>query len=333
MRSFVLTISTAVALSACNPDPSDTVETGDTNETGDTSDTSSGPCTATVTQLLPFDGSLGVGVEEELEVWFSEAVSTGDVEASLTDEGGTAQVVSVELAGDGLSALIGHPPLAESTTYTLTVDTCEAVATSVFTTTAGPVDEEIEHGTYALDYDDVEIASPAWASALSSMLPLEYLLVEILDVDLALQEIDGVGAIGFYDETYGIYQGRCYDPMIYDNIDFSENPTFVAGPSDLHIPQGNLTLYDLRIQAAFSDGGSELVGIDITGQVDARQILANVDIDACAFAELAGDSCIPCESDGQAYCIDMWLVANEAPFVPGLDIDEDYVAADDSACW
>ncbi len=342
MRTLFPLFSLALVV-ACSPASDETGLDTDSAET-DTfvdSDTTEGPCVATVVQIIPLDGSLGVGVEEELSVTFSEALNPNDVTASLVAADASVVDVTVELAPDGLSGVIGHPALAESTAYTLSVSACDAPSTTGFTTTAGPVDETIEHGTYALDYATVDWVQPAWASAFRGLLGLDYVLVEVLDVDLALQELDAVGAVGFLDAVSGdIYQGACYDPMIYNNVDFSDNPSFQAGPSDLYIPSGNLTIANLRIQAAFSDSGDALVGIDITGQIDARQIQENYPIlDACVLATNNGDSCVACDSDGTLNCLNLWLSADEAPLVnnvidiygmPGLD--ETYVAADDSRC-
>lgn len=336
MRTPFLSMMCLASLVACKPTEADLGDTSDTSDTEvvEETDTTEGPCLATVTQVIPLDGSLGVGVEEELHVSFSEAVNQNDVTAALATADATPVTTSVELAQDGLSAVIGHAPLAESTEYTLTVGACDATLASTFTTTAGPVTEDIENGTYALDYDDVEWVAPEWASAFRGLLGLEYVLVEVLDVDMALQELDAVGAVGFWDETSSaILQGACYEPMVYTDVDFSDNPSFQAGPSDLYIPNGNLTIANLRIQAAFSDAGASLVGIDITGQVDARQIQENLPIiDACALAENNGDTCVACDSDGTINCLDLWLAADEAPLVIGLDIDEDYDPSTDSRC-
>jgi hypothetical protein len=342
MRSAWLSVCVLSLVVACKPSEDDTSGDTDTSETGDTDDTNvvDEPCTATIDRIIPLDGSLGVGVEEEISVMFSAPVRAGDVVVSLSDGETTALDVNVQVAGDGLSAVITHDALAESTQYTVSIAACEQSGSSVFTTTAGPVDESIEDEVYALDYDDVEWVDPAWAGAFSNLLPLEYVLVEILDINTALQELDAVGAIGFWDEnTEQIYQGACYDPMIYTDVDFSDNPSFQVGPSDLFIPNGNLTIYNLRIQAAFADAGGSLVGIDITGQVDARQIQENMpSVDACAWAEQAEDACIPCDSDGTLNCLNLWLSADEAPlaevlgtdFEPG--IDQSYVAAEDGRC-
>lgn len=336
MRTPFVSLLCLTLVVACKPTVEETGADTDTVDTEvvEETDTTEGPCLATVVQLIPLDGSLGVGVEEEFRVSFSEAVNQNDVTASLSTADTATINTSVELAQDGLSAVIGHAPLAESTAYTLSVGACDATLASSFTTTAGPVTETIEHGTYALDYDDVEWVAPEWASAFRGLLGLDYVLVEVLDVDLALQELDAVGALGFWDDVNSeIAQGACYEPMVYTDVDFSDNPSFQAGPSDLYIPNGNLTIANLRIQAAFSDSGASLVGIDITGQVDARQIQENLPIiDACTLAENNGDTCVACDSDGTINCLNLWLTADEAPLVVGLDIDELYDPTLDSRC-
>jgi hypothetical protein len=331
-----MTCLAMLAVAGCTKayDETDTDDTDgvDTDVSQDTD--GDGQCDAEVLRVLPLDGSLGVGVEEAISVSFTFAVAARDLDISLADDTGAVVNTSFALSNDGLVATVAHDPLAESTPYVLTVTSCAHPAVeSMFETTAGPVDTTIEQHTYALDFNEVTWVEPAWASSLGSMLNLEYVLVQITDFDDALQELDAAGSIGFTSgQTGEIAQGACYDPVIYDNVDFSENPTFEIGPTDFSVAGQNFTVYGLTIQAAFGENGDSLVGIDMAGQIDNRQILTNTGLDACSIAELQGDACVACDVDGVMQCLDLWMTSDEAPYVPGLDVDESYVAADDPQC-
>lgn len=334
MRGQLILLMPMLAALGCTkayPDDTDTDGLGDTDISQDTD--GDGQCDAAVARVLPLAGALGVGIDEAITVGFTYGVAARDLTIPLADDAGTPVNSSFTLSTDGLTATVAHDTLAPSTGYTLSVSSCAHDATSSFLTTGGPVDAVIEQRTYALDYSTVTWVEPAWASSLSGMLGLEYVLVQILNYDDALQEIDASGAIGFTNPNNGqIVQGACYAPMIYDNVDFSQNPSFEVGPNDLEIPQQNFTVYGLDIQAAFEEGGDALVGIDMSGQIDGRQVLANVGIDPCQLATLNGDTCHPCASDGVSACLDLLLTADRAPYAAGVDIDELYDPTQDPQC-
>lgn len=336
MRASWMLWMPMLAVAGCTklyPDSGDT----DTDANADTDisqDTNGdGQCDATAAQILPLDGSLGVGVDEDITVTFTYGVAARDLTITLATEAGTPVTSSYTLSTDGLTASVAHDTLQESTNYVLTATSCTHVATAAFQTTAGPVDATIEQRVYALDYSTVTWVEPAWASSLSGMLGLQYVLVKVLSYDDALQELDAAGGIGFTDPNTGeIAQGACYSPMNYLNVDFSQNPSFEVGPSDLAIPQQNFTVYGLDIQAAFAENGDALVGIDMSGQIDSRQVIANTGIDPCQLATLNGDTCRPCASDGATACLNLYLTADRAPYVPGVVFNESYDPAGDTRC-
>jgi hypothetical protein len=304
----------------------------DTDTDADTDSDTDADCTATIDEIVPLDGSVDVDVETDVTVTFTQAVTETDFSLTVDGVSGTT-----ELAGDGLSATFTpDDPLEFETDYDVTASVCDDSASSTFRTAYAPIDPEVlPDRVYALDYSTVTWESPAVAVFFQSQISIEYILTEIMAVDLDAETLDASGAVGV-DVQGTPRQAACYNVIQYGAIDFADNPAFRAGPNLLSVPTagGDLTIEDLLITATFNADATSLLDIDITGLLDTRPIdvmLGQNEGDVCALASTFGDTCEAC-GDGEDFCLAVWMTADEAPYVAGVDIDETYDPAQDSNC-
>jgi hypothetical protein len=92
-----------------------------------------------------------------------------------------------------------------------------------------------------------------------------------------------------------------------------------------------LTIENLYFVGTLTSDGEAMTDIELTGRLDTRPFDAMAGFDVCLLAVSFGDECAAC-NDGAIECLDIWLIADQADWVVGLDIDETYDPALDADC-
>lgn len=313
----------ALLLAACEGPSIQETEDTDPNGDGDTDSDTLPPvtdCTATVASTDPRDGHGSFPVSLPVTARFSSAVGAGQWSLGVDGVSGSAS-----LATDGLSATFTpDAPLANSTAYTLRASACGAEITSAFTTAGAPLAEEALSGrTYVIDYDEVQWVAPAGAALVSGQIPVEYLLLHVVDADTVADTIEVVGSLG---ETSGsdVVQDQCTEPFSFGVQDFSTNPVFRVGPTRLVFPANGqeIAIEAAFVEATFVEAGAALVDLTISGQLDTRPLdSVSFTGDACTDLGFLGVSCGACASDGAAECIDVVLQVDRAEVDASLVFD------------
>lgn len=317
---------------------SDTADTGtDTSDTGsdtsDTSDTSGGDtattCAATVTTTSPADDEMNVAVNKVITARFSHPVGEGDWSLSVDGVTGTAELGSTAQ----VATFVADSPLATDTTYTLHASACDDDAVAEFTTASGPLAEsDLDGRTYALAYEDVTWVQPAGLGSVVNLFgePFEYLLVNVIDVttDTDPDTIHAAGSLGITDNE-DIVQDPCTEPYDFGVQDFSGNPVFEVGPTDIALADTGTTMTDAYIKAAFVEEGEAIEDIRISGQIDVNALAG---MDLCGTLAYLGVACVQCAANSaSSSCLDVVLVADRAEWVEDLEFDPDLVP-DTNAC-
>ena len=310
----------------------DTDSDTDTDTDSDTDTDTSDACKATIVSISPINNANNIALDAVVTATFSEAVAADDFTLKIDKVAGKAT-----LAADGKSATFDpDADLATETRYTITATACEDAETASFTTVEAPlVESELVGRTYALDFSTVTWVKPASASFFASELGIEWLLTQVVAWDGTSATLDASGAVGQTASSGGIGQAQCFEVLTYDDADFSKNPTFTAGPTTLTAPVDattTVTIENFKFTGTFAAGGDELVDITITGLLDTRAVDVLLDQDTCSLVAFLGDKCVAC-GDGKKKCLDTEMTADQATWIPDLDIDESYDPAADPACF
>lgn len=285
---------------------------------------------AELEDIIPSDGAMGVATDALIIAVFDDEVTDGDWTLSVEGIKGSSA-----LAADGGSAtFVPDADLDQETVYTVTYSVCDDAGTSSFTT-SGPTDAAALPGrAYLVDYLDIEWVEPAGIEALLGADTIESLLIQVTSYDPKTESLGLVGSLA-EDLGAGPMQMACYEVMEFGSVDFSDNPTFVAGPSEMVVDAGGgmiLTLEDLYYTATFGADASALYGVDITGYLDTRPLDSLGYGDICLLLGAMGISCVPC-SDGADECIFTNLYAEEAAYVGDSLIDPAYDPSVDASCF
>lgn len=296
---------------------------GDTDDTTpsdtDQTDTDTEACEATVVGVEPGDDGT-MPADGVIVATFSDAIQdTHPFDIVVTPAGDAGPLDgSLALASDGLSATFTpSTPLDYEADYDLTVSVCEHEVSGSFSTLPQPLDPAtLEGRTYGLLVDDVTWHEPQNLSIFD--LNLDYVLVQVTDVDVAHQTLQPIATTGDASPFVGEPPvPTCSMVMDAPVTDFSHNPAFQVGPTDLTYPYGDgtsVTIENFSLEASFSADGSEIVDVRVTGLFDPSQV---IQIDCGTAALLLQGRCLPCAS-GECLVVD--ARAPSAPWFDGLDI-------------
>ena len=253
----------------------------------------------------PGDGDIGVSLGATVVFFLDD----GDPTASVTLE--TAAGVSVAgstwLATDDTEAWFQpEGPLSSNTDYVATLDWCGGTDSISFTTLdpGTPVDD-LEGNTYLLDLASASWTEPEGAGDLiSGFLDLE-LLVGVTAV--TGESIKMVGAVGDGGE-----QDYCTPTIDFPSADFSENPYFQVGPTDVVFDAGGYSvgLSGFGMAGSFTDDGDAIEEGVVQAELDIRVLapalgdaLGTEDPDElCLYMGFLGIDCESCSGDGEPYC-------------------------------
>jgi hypothetical protein len=303
-------VDTGLTEDTDNPD-TDTPDDTDTPEDTGTPE----PCTNTLESVLPTDGATLVDVETTIQVGFSEPVVDGQWSVELN---GVTGQTSVDAAQTTVT-FVPDEPLDYETNYTVTAEVCEVTASAGFTTTAEPLDMTLlDSRTYELPYVDLVWQKPNAISLLSAYIDFDSFLVQVDAIDVVAETLTVLAAVGY--DNGGIMEPDCASLFSPGLADFSQNPVFSAGPSDMMLPISSmdLTIEDFALSANFNSDGSSIENVLFTGLADTRALDSTLG-DTCGLAAFMGDTCIAC-ADGEIKCLELEATAQEATWNSAVDL-------------
>jgi len=296
-------------------------------------------CPVGLVSSSPADGDTGVDLGVTVKFTLDDADPTASVTLASVD--GSSVAGSFGLSSDDTEVWFqADSPLAATTDYVATLDWCGGNDTVLFTTTdpGDPVDSLVGNA-YNIDLAGATWVKPAGVGGLLS----GYLTAELmLSVsDLTTDTITMFGALG--DGTGS--QDTCLPTIDFPTADFTANPFFQLGPSDVMLDIGgySVTMNDFRMSGSFSADASQIEGGTVDAELDARDlvvifesVLGTSDPDAlCGLLSSFGASCEVCSSDSQPYCIAVALEDVQGDLLRfGLDaIDQADCHPDCAASW
>jgi hypothetical protein len=316
MRIALLTL--VIGLAACDVEK----QTLEPNIPGDGSDTDTdlpgdtdAPCTNTLTSVSPADGATQVDTATVVEVGFNEPVVEGTWSVEIDGVSGLTSI-------DSTGLLVTYTPdevLAFDTTYTINASVCAQSASASFDTAAEPLDISLLDGrTYELPYADLTWVKPNAISLLSSYIDFDAFIIQVDSIDVVAETLTVLSAVGY--DNGGVTEPECSSLFSPGSADFSQNPTFLAGPSDMALPVGgtDLILEDFTLSANFNSDGTKIENITFSGLADTRALDSTVG-NTCNLASFLGDTCVAC-NDGEVKCLEMEAEAAEALWNAGLDL-------------
>jgi hypothetical protein len=191
---------------------------------------------------------------------------------------------------------------------------------------------------YAIAYEDLRWIKPneqflKVVEDAGGSFSLDYLLFEVIDVDVEANTIDMTAAVG--EERAGkLREAEC--APIFDAgepVDFSTNPHFTTASVDMpyHIDDTVIDIFDFTLAGTFTSDASAIRDIVATGLLDIRPIEDLVPIDICLAAALYGSPCVPCP-DTSVKCVEVELNGDEAPLDERVTIDRTYNYLFDASC-
>ncbi|MES2640068.1 MAG: hypothetical protein V4850_11315 [Myxococcota bacterium] len=211
--------------------------------------------------------------------------------------------------------------------------------------TGDDVTEDLTGRTYVVSLADATITEPSGiGSFLSGYLTQEILLGVVSVSDT---EIEMIGTIAV-EGSSPAEQDYCLATIDFPTADFTGNPDFQIGPSDLSLDVGGVTiaLTELLVTGTFEDDGSAFEDGVLSGTIDTRPLDAMVGDGSegivCEYAAFVGATCEACPSDGGEFCLS--LVAEDitgielegvaVAFVPGNNCEacESGPPAEDAVC-
>jgi hypothetical protein len=295
-------------------------------------------CGVTIDSTHPAAGSADFYIQDVLEFELSDDDPTASL--SLKDAGGADVAGTSVVAGDDVT-FTPTATLSPSTAYTAELTYCgdaDPVAVA-FTTdslglplTDGP--EGLIGRTYAVDLATGNFVQPAGIGSILGSALENNILIGITAASAAQLEFRGaLSTTGTTDQDYCAETLEGFDPA-----DFTSAPYF-------EIPEGDITLSvagfeaeikDLRVAGTFSADGGYFGGGELSGQLDARDLVSvvaglgleaeNAD-DICNLLLGFGVSCEECGGDNPGpYCVTLEvnrLVANDTTNTLGLVCEGD----------
>ena len=213
------------------------------------------------------------------------------------------------------------PTNTVTTTTTTTAPTTTYTSTTTATTTLGG--DVLTGKTYLLRYSDLTYTDPSNLQSTLAILELEvgidYIMVQVEEVDTVAEELLAVAATGYDDDTTGGgVTVDCGGAVRTSPADFSDNPTFVLGPEKIDLPLSKdtiITLEDFRLEGTFNKSGDAITDVIVTGGIDTRPL----GVTCSLIAFLSEGTCGACE-DGALECLQATAIADNALANPAVDI-------------
>jgi hypothetical protein len=297
-------------LAACDSSGSLEVTTDDP----DASDEATEPaCDNPVTQWLPADGAEEVDYHTRLAGELTTADETAEITVS-TEDGEVAGGSRV----DGLRVIFTpEVPLEGGLTYTLKIDHACGTETASFT---------VSKFNWSLDLASGDIVSPSALELLRDQLVPVFFGVD----SRTDRRWNFIGVVG--DDT-GV-QDVCNETIALPPATY-DAPNFHIGPGDwaLTVSGFQVQIRDYDLQGTFSDDWETMDNVNLTGNLDLRDIEDVAGIDAgtiCGIAALSGSPCEECGSPSGKYCVDIDIrdiegVRQSWPVVPRTlaDVQDD----------
>ena len=312
MTRFAL-MAAGLAMFSCSS--SDKSGSGDTGSTGD----GDGCAVDTVTLSYPAsDGATDFYYRGSVEFEMDAA----DSDATITLAQGTNDVAGVTTfnADTGIISFKPDASLSPSTDYSATLSYCGGDVDVKFRTSSlgealsdGP--EGLEGRTFVVDLGAANFVEPAGVGSLIGQFLTQNILLGV--VSATDTELEMRGAISLEGSTE---QDYCNPSIEFpETADFSESPYFQIGPEDTTLSAAgfDINIRRLRVSGDIAPDYSYFGGGILEGEIDARDlstILAEEGIisedDPSAVCELIqpfGVVCSPCDSDGAAYCLNVYV--------------------------
>ena len=283
---------------------------------GGSGDGGSGLCDAVVTGSAPEEGDNDVRLDSRISFDLSEA----DPSASIT----LASLAGSSVAGSTWTADDDHSvwfeasgPLQGATDYVATLDWCGGSETVSFRTQdpGAPV-KGLEGRAYNVDLAGATWVEPAGVGDLISGSLTEDLLLQVADVTETTIEM--FGALGTGGE-----QDTCQPTIDFPVADFSENPFFQLGPSDVSFDFAGtlIALNNVKLTGSFNSDGAAIEGGAMSAELDVRNmadligdLLGTTDPDdICGLLVFVGAECADCAGDGAPYCLSVRVEDLDAP--------------------
>ncbi len=185
------------------------------------------------------------------------------------------------------------------------------------------VDSTLIGRVYQISLANATIEEPAGVGSLLGGYIEQDLLVEVTAADATT--ISFLGALSDADART-LAQDTCVPTVDISGGDFTNNPEFDVGPTDLAFPvsDASVTIEGAVITGTFVDGGDTISDGVMEGLVDVRDLEGAVGMGAdqiCSLVGSFGASCEPCP-DGEEYCLGFRAVDIEAPWIDDLDLVE-----------
>lgn len=306
---------------------------GDKNtDSGDT--TGSQLCEITVDSTYPVSGSNNFYIQDSLVFELSDDDATASL--MLKDADGTDVAGTSSVDGDTIT-FAPSATLTPSTSYTAELTYCgdeDPVQVNFDTSSLGEALEvDLVGKTYAVDLGSGNFVEPAGVGELIGGLLENNILIGITEVTDSVLKIRG--AISVESSTD---QDFCTETLEeFPDADFSAAPYFEIPEGDvtLSVAGFEATIHSLSVAGTFAADGSEFGGGELSGELDAREILpllgdagldAETPDDVCNLLLGFGVQCVPCSADTEPYCITLVvdrLVAAETGNSIGLVCEGD----------
>ena len=240
------------------------------------------------------------------------------------DEGATIELTDgagANVAGntnwEGSSLLFAPSvPLAASTNYSATLTHCAGSASVSFRTSnlgsALEVDpSDLVGNTYVIELDGARVVQPAGVGSLLLGMFEQDILLGVTNASDT--EIEMMGAISRDDSTA---QDLCAPSTDFPQAaDFTSAPFFSIGPQDTNLY--NISISQLNIAGDFTADGSQIDGAILSGEIDARDLVGALvsrglleEEDPNALCDLIGTfgvACEACATDGEPYCLSLYI--------------------------
>ena len=308
-----LTLFSLAGVFACSGD-----KTGDT-ATDTVTNTCPDGADITISSTYPASGAADFYIMGAIEF----SLSAADPSASLALTGPDGAVAGSSAVNGTKVVFTPDAALSPSTSYTASLTYCNS-ATPVdigFTTSAlgSALTVDLVGKTYAVDLASGNFVEPPGIGSLLGGLFENNILLGITSADTQLHILGAISAAGNTDQDF------CTETLnSFPAADFSNSPYFEIPEGDVTLTVAGFTatIHGLSVAGTFAADGSYFGGGELSGQLDAREIVdlvseAGLDVesadDVCGLIQGFGVSCSEC-SDGTNYCVSLEvnrLVANE----------------------
>lgn len=296
-------------------------DSGSPTGDGGAGDGGTGSCEVEVDASFPVDGTPDAYYRTTIEFELSDPDPEGTPTVTVVDGSGATVAGTTTLNEDG-DVVIFTPdaPLSAATTFTATLDWCAGTYPITFTTSSlgGSLTSDLVGKSYVVDLTAADFVEPAGVADLL-LGSLENSI--LLGVQATSPNLQMIGAISV---DAGTDQDLCTETIPFPAADFSQSPYFEVGPEDTTISVAgyNIEILQLEVTGTFAADGSYFGGGTLSGELDARllaplvgELLGTKDPDEiCGVVAGFGVSCEVCSSDGQPYCLAVYvrdITANE----------------------